>query len=673
MNAKLPLVVLGLILSMPSSAAIEPPGSEGSVNYHVKCNNYNPLRSAWFGDTHVHTRYSLDASTQDTRTTPEQAYRFAQGEELGVQPWSDDGKAQRSQQLQRPLDFAMVTDHAELIGEVAMCQTPSIEGYSSWQCWVYRSWPRAAFFMFNAVGSRGGRLGMCGDDGENCKQAGVGPWQDMQEAAEQAYDRSENCQFTSFVAYEWTGVSQNVANLHRNVIFRNTQVPVLPISYVDGPSARQLWDGLDRECVDKNNGCDVLVIPHNSNLSDAQMFTNSRDDGTPITAEDAAQTARFETLVGVMQHKGSSECFFGFGSTEDELCAFEQLPYDKFSGKFQKWTREAPAPNDGYLREVMRDGFREQQRLGVNPFKWGFIASTDTHLGTPGAVEESDFLGHGGAGTPAGDTVSLPDDLEFNPGGLAVLYAEENTRDSLFAAMRRREAYGTSGPRMNVRFFASWNYPADMCEQTDFVARGYDGGVPMGGDIAAPADTVQSPAFAIQAVKDPGTVKTPGNDLQRIQVIKGWVDAEGHSQEKIYEVAGDPNNGASVDLNSCKTQGSGFRQLCTVWHDPQFDASLNAYYYARVVENPSCRWSQHICSAQKVDCSQPKTIKNGLEACCAAEHLPSIQERAWTSPIWYSVDENADVPVSAIEQPLAAKAESGADGAPAVDPIEAGF
>lgn len=625
-----------------SANAVFQRSSDPGLSMHVPCNHHRTQRTAFFGDTHVHTKYSLDASTQGTRTSPAQAYKFARGESIGIQPWGEDGKALRSLQLQRPLDFAMVTDHAELMGEVSLCNTPGVEGFDTWQCKIYRNFPRVGYFFFNATAmAMQKRLGFCGEDGALCVEAALGPWQEMQQAAADAYDESENCEFTSFVAYEYTGVSRRAENMHRNVIFRNDQVPRLPFSSIENNSSYQLWDKLDAQCVDADSGCDVIVIPHNSNLSNGTMFTHIRDDGEPIDADDARQIARLETLVEVMQHKGSSECYFGLdansGIAEDELCAFEQLPYDSFGGQNIRMFSKPARPEGGFLREVLRDGLRYQEKLGVNPFKWGFIGSTDTHLGTPGAVSESKFIGHGGAGVPAGEKVpaGLPDALEFNPGGLAVLWAEQNTRNSLFAAMRRREAYGTSGPRITVRFFGGWDYPANMCEQPDFAMKGYTGGVPMGGDLSRRQLSSQ-PSFAVHAVKDPGTTSSVGADLQRVQIIKGWVDASGTSQEKIYEVAGNPANGASVDINSCQTRGKGFESLCTVWKDPDFDADRNAWYYARVVENPTCRWSQYICSANQVDCDDSSTIKQGLEGCCAEEHIPTQQERAWTSPIWYT-------------------------------------
>jgi len=598
------------------------------------CQHYNPSNNLYWGDLHVHTRYSLDASTQDTRTTPAQAYDFARGAEIGIQPWMD-GKAQRKIQLQRPLDFAAVTDHAELLGEVKTCTTPGMPGYDGWSCKVYRWFPRVAFYLFNATAASGNRLGFCGDDGAVCLAASRGPWQEMQTAAEAAYDRSENCQFTSFVAYEWTGASENLGNTHRNVIFRNAEVPDLPISFIDSKKlAVNLYQQLDEACLSTDGSCDVIVIPHNSNLSDGYMFKTLQEDGVALTAKQAAIRAKLETLVEVIQHKGSSECFYLAGVSEDELCAFEQQPYDKFSGKFQSWTRQAPQSDDGFVREVLRDGLREQQRLGVNPFKTGFIGSTDTHLGTPGAVSEERFQGHGGAGVPASEEIppGLVDDVEFNPGGLAAVWAPENSRDALFDAMQRRETYATSGPRIELRFFGGADIEADLCERNDMVERAYQQGVAMGGTLT-PGPT---PRFAVAAQRDAGVGSSVSVPLQRLQIIKGWVDASGEGHEKVYDVAGDANNGATVEASSCQPQGDGFDRLCAVWEDPDYQPSQFSYYYARAVENPRCRWSQQICVANAVDCNQPDSIGEGLEGCCGAQHRPYIQERAVSSPIWHA-------------------------------------
>ncbi len=531
----------------------------------------------------------------------------------------------------------MVSDHAELIGEVNMCNSPDIEGYSSWQCLFYRHLPRGAFYLFNYMATmKVSHLGMCGEEGVLCKAASVAPWREMQEAAENHYDRSADCSFTAFVGYEWTGMqAESGGNLHRNIVFRNETVPALPSSFIDTPGAEMLWRSLDSECNGKADSCDSLVIPHNSNLSAGYMFSGLSDDGTPMTKEYAELRNRFEPLAEIMQHKGASECYFKAGVTRDELCAFEQLPKDNIAGY-----NAEPQKNTGFMRRVLADGMLLQQSLGVNPYEYGIIASTDTHLGTPGAAQEGEFLGHGGAGVPAKDEVppGLPDKLEYNPGGLAVLWAPENSRDALFDAMRRKEAYGTSGPRIVSRFFGGWSFPDDLCDAPDLVQQAYAGGVPMGSELPEPAEGVEpprAPTFVVYARQDAGSGSFPGTALQRIQIIKGWIDESGERRERVVNVAGDPNNGATVNVNNCETQGSGFANLCAVWTDDQFKADEQAYYYSRVVENPSCRWSQRICNANAVDCSNPDTIGEGLAGCCAAEHRPIIQERAWSSPVWY--------------------------------------
>ncbi|QFU75659.1 DUF3604 domain-containing protein [Halioglobus maricola] len=594
------------------------------------CAHRDELKQPFFGDLHVHTRYSLDASTQGTRTSPAQAYEFARGASLGIQPWSDDGAPMRSLQLQRPLDFAMVSDHAELIGEVQICNNPAEQGHDSWQCLVYRNIPRAAYYLFNFMATmKQTHLGLCGDNAEICLQASLKPWQEMQDAAEANYDRSATCQFTSFVGYEWTGMEGfSGGNLHRNIVFRNADVPQLPLSFIDAPEPHLLWQGLRERCV-SSEACDAIVIPHNSNLSAGYMFSGALDGGGLMTPEYAVERAQFEPLVEIMQHKGASECYYGPGSS-DELCAFEQLPVDNIAGR-----NNLPQPDTGFVRRALADGLRLQGELGVNPYQFGVIASTDTHLGAPGAAEEDRFLGHGGAGVPAGDSIppGLPDKLEYNPGGLAVVWAEENSRDALFNGMRARETYATSGPRIVSRLFAGQSFPKNLCEQPDKIARAYAEGVPMGSEVSGGEE---APTFLVAASQDNGVAGAPGMPLQRIQIVKGWIDKTGAAREKVFDVAGDANNGASVDIASCATKGEGFAQLCTVWHDPEFNASQPAFYYSRVLENPSCRWSQRQCVAAGVNCNEADTITEGYEGCCAAEHRPVIQERAWSSPIWFT-------------------------------------
>ena len=360
------------------------PGGAPAVDARPPCEDRDPLRRPFFGDLHVHTVYSLDASTQQTRTRPAQAYRFARGEPLEIQPFDAQGRGLRRVQLARPLDFAAVTDHAELLGEWNVCNHADLAGHDSFVCRVYRAAPRVAFFWMNFTASRARRHGFCGEDGALCREAARGPWLDIQAAAREADDR---CRFTSFVAYEWTGAAGIGDNLHRNVIFANDAVPELPISFVETPSPPQLWERLARECRGAGTGCDAVVIPHNSNLGGGRMFRVETEDGRPIGVDEARARAEIETLVEVMQHKGDSECHPGLGN-EDELCGFEKLAMNDFSGRYASLLAEPPQARQ-FVRNVLEEGLRQEARLGVNPFRFGLVASTDTHLGAAGLVAES--------------------------------------------------------------------------------------------------------------------------------------------------------------------------------------------------------------------------------------------------------------------------------------------
>ncbi len=615
---------------------------DGSVNDNedagaavAPCKRNNPLREAFFGDLHVHTALSLDANLQGTRLRPTDAYRFARGESVGLPPYDRSGKPSRTLQLERPLDFVALSDHAEFLGLVTTCLAPDLDGYDSDECVEYRKDPDVAFTRLNSqlatAQDDASYAAPCSKDNGYCGSAALSAWQEVIETAEAAQDTTAACRFSAFIAYEWSG-SPGLSNLHRNVIFRGSKVPMLPFSYFDGAQEEALWSALERDCTQKTDGCDVLTIPHNSNLSAGLMFEPVDRTGKPIDAEYAQRRRSFEPLVEVFQHKGSSECLPEQGP--DELCRFELMPYNNLGSATLGTGSNTLLPRD-FVRDALGEGLRLQAALGINPFAYGFVASTDTHLGTPGAVEESGFQGHGGAGSSARTTVppGLTDKVWFNPGGLAVLWAEENSRDALFEAMRRREAYATSGPRIVLRFFGGFALAENLCGARDFAAQGYAGGVAMGGELKASSDAFAVPSFAVWAMRDPGTVTQPGGLLQRVQIIKGWLQ-DGVVAYRVYDVAGAADAGASVEPATCTPTGEGADELCSVWRDPDFDPTQSAFYYARVLENPSCRWHALACVAAGVDCANPETVTAGFADCCGEQ--PRLQqERAWSSPIFY--------------------------------------
>jgi hypothetical protein len=628
-------VATTLIAPTAKGAETAPARSYELSEEREACRDFEPLRRPLFGDTHVHTAYSHDASTQGVRNTPRDAYRFARGQALGIQPYDVGGKAGRTVQLRRPLDWTALSDHSEMLGEVRICDDPKHPEYDSDICWNKRNAPMA-LLGFLARPTSGERHKFCGPDAEICYDAARAAWSDIQAAAEEAYDRSAECTFTSLIGYEWT--SSIASNLHRNVIFRNHLVPDYALSSIDTVSAFKLFEGLERGCRNGLAGCEAIVIPHNSNISlDGYMFKSTRltrveEGGIPVDREEAQLRNRYERLVEIMQHKGDSECLLG-ADTTDEACGFEKVPYDAMTGAV--FGPRNPPKRSAFVREALKKGLALDAELGINPLRFGIIASTDTHLGTPGLVAEDAAVGHGGASRVLSSAIppGLPDAVEFNPGGLAVVWAEENTRDSVFAALSRRETYGTSGTRPVVRFFGGWDYPRDLCTSPGLVSEGYAGGVPMGGELPSRPEGAGPPSFVVSALQDPGAANHPGTALQRIQVVKGWTDGDA-TREKVYDVAGG-ENGASVDLATCTARGAGAESLCSVWTDPDFDADERAFYYVRVLENPTCRWHQHLCAAAKVECDNPSSIGPGLAPCCD-ENIPrTVQERAWTSPIWY--------------------------------------
>ncbi|MCP5044730.1 MAG: DUF3604 domain-containing protein [bacterium] len=616
-------------------------GSTATSETRERCSDRDPLRRPFFGDTHVHTTFSFDAWGQGTLGTPDDAYRYAKGERVGIQPYDTNGASRAFVQLRRPLDFAIVTDHSDLLGETDICKRADLPGHDSLVCGVMRRFPALGYVLINGhvySSEVPSRYSFCGNDGEHCHEAAKDPWRITLEAAKAHDDRSQACRFTTFVGYEWTGMPGG-NNIHRNVIFESEIAQDFPTTYIETPTAEGLWQSLLDECIEGKPGCDAIAIPHNSNVSNGSMWPLVGDDGKPIDAQDARLRARLEPLVEVTQHKGDSECRAG---AEDELCGYETLNHARMQDMMQPNADFEAAPRV-YARETLTAGLVEQTRIGVNPFQFGLIGSTDSHLATPGRVDEDEYLGHA-AGTVSArfGVPAYPDRPEFNPGGLAVLWAEENSRPALFAAMKRREAYATSGPRIVARFFGGWDFDPGLCDARDLVARGYADGVAMGGELAArQSGSTRAPAFVVSALRDPAGRGVPSTPLQRIQIIKGWVE-QGEPRERVFEIAGDADSPADVDLATCTPRGPGHDELCTVWRDPEFDATSPAYYYARILENPSCRWNRWVCMRASVDCESGK-VPEGLEACCDPSIPETIQERVWTSPIWYTPEtENSD-------------------------------
>ena len=683
-----------------------------------RCADTDELRQPFFGDTHVHTVLSLDANLQGTRPGPNDAYAFAQGEPIGVQPYDLDGNGLRTAIPDRPIDFVMLSDHAEYLGTIAVCNDPSSQAYNrpvdSIGCIEYRQdlaggecvggsnedaacssdadcpegacedVNNGAFVRLNGLTATQPAdvryPALCGDpSGGECIQAGMDVWQAVQDSAEAAYDRTDACDFTSFVGYEWTA-GPGALNFHRNVMFKSEVVPELPISYFDEPYVEDLWAGLRSGCIDAGTGCDALAIPHNSNLAAGTFFDNQQKDGSPFDTAYAQLRHDIEPIIEIFQHKGASECFPG-ESISDELCGFEVLPYPNLANTALDIFGN-PGPRD-FVRSALLEGMRLEVDLGVNPFQYGFISATDTHISAPGYDGERTFLGHGGAGQANRDSMpeGFPDIQYLNPGGPAGVWAEENSRPAIFEAFRRRETWGTSGSRIVPRVFGGWDLPTDLCDSPDLASVGYAQGVPMGGELTD-APEGEAPKFVVSARQDP--MSAP---LQRIQIIKGWLDGD-DILTQVYEVAGDPDNGATVDLGTCEPQGGGAADLCAFWEDPSFDSTQRAYYYVRVIENPTCRWSTHQCVEADYDCNNPtreidqdccdataginiafcddvaagldpeeaaccrtdsptslqsvsfcETVASSLPpaegACCLPRLEATIQERAWTSPIWY--------------------------------------
>jgi hypothetical protein len=577
----------------------------------------NPLRNAYFGETHVHTSYSLDAYLGGTRLKPADAYRYAKGELVVV-----NGVEHKRR---RPLDFVAVTDHAEYIGEMYSAIYEQAPGYDHKLLKELRSLTdiesRQAWFVKYVVSSNRSTVPQHPPFFAG-KETVTSAWKLNVKAAEEHYAPGT---FTTLIAFEWSA-APNGGNLHRNVIFRDGSALEAPVSYIDINREEGLWDWMSAQ---EAKGMSVIAIPHNSNASKGMMFSSVDSSGNPITDDYAKKRQYFEPLVEMMQTKGNSEVHLSFWSA-DEFADFENADsIQKSSGReFIK---------NNFVREGLKLGLGFEQSLGTNPFKMGFIGGTDNHNGLAGDVAEDTFMGSHGIEDGSVERRRVEsiagwiDSRDQSIGSLAGVWAPENTREAIWDAMKKRETFTTSGTRIKVRFFGGGELPAETRDPVSLVEKGYALGAPMGADLG-PVQT--SPTFNVYASKDPD-----GANLDRIQIIKGWVDSRGDLHEKVIDVAwsGDrkigaegklPAVGNTVDLNTATyTNHIGSSTLIGSWTDTEFNADEHYFYYARVLEIPTPRWTTF------------DAVRNNLPL---LEDVPAtIQERAWSSPIWYKPSDAA--------------------------------
>ncbi len=585
----------------------------------------SPLRNAYFGDLHVHTSWSLDAWTfgHPMQNDPSVAYRYGRGDAI------TDADGNVRGQLRTPLDFMAVTDHDNFFGEVQLCQDPAAPTYDLPVCEEVRAGGGAAFMRHYGAANRNQRdLELCGSTepgpDNRCDQRAAHQWPMVRRMADAYYEPGV---FTTFTAFEFTGSDRASGGwLHRNVFFRGPDIPPWGgASITLRHSPERLWEWMDESCT---GDCDVIAIPHNTNYGMGVVLAPNNADGTPFTAEILERRARREPLIEIHQVKGNSECAPGL-LTSDEECNFEQVfepcDPDAMPSSPELATASCTVASN-FVRNALRTGLEVEAEHGINPFKYGLVGSTDDHRSMSGSAAEEtwqgDFFGEIGATAP-GSPLN-------NPGGLAAVWAEENTRDAIFDALRRRETFATSGPRIRVRFFGGWELPDDLHAGPDLVEEGYRSGVPMGGDLPAAPGGADAPRFVVWATRDANSAH-----LQKLQIVKGWDEPDGGSAEQVYDVACDSgrppdagthrcaDNGAQVNLADCSpTGGAGAAELSATWTDPEFEPSRRAFYYVRVLENPTCRWTTW------------RALESGGELPDGVP--PVIKERAWSSPIWYT-------------------------------------
>ncbi len=615
-------------LSMAASAQDQIP-SKGSVTTQLGEAQYSPYVGRNFptqvlwGDTHLHTQVSVDAGTM-TRLTQEDAFRFARGEQVTTTHGLEA-------KLSRPLDFIVISDHAEMYGLMPQLlagdqEILDTEYGAKWYQNLTSGDPDVTFSTaMEIVASLSGDVPLISND-----KAIRNAWNGYADLADRY---NEPGKFTALIGFEWT--SKGADNIHRNVIFRGDSSEAkqtLPFSQFDSKNPEKLWAYL--EGFEEKTGGDVLAIAHNGNLSNGIMFTEENYDGSPLSEDLAQLRERFEPLYEVTQIKGDGEAH-PLLSPDDEFADFDTWDASNLNGTVVKTPEMLPFE---YAREALKTGLKLESSLGINPFKFGMIGSTDAHTGLA-AVEEENFFGKHSGVEPEPHrwehlVIEAPDpELSIYgwkqaAGGYAGVWATENTREAIFDAMERKEVYATTGSRMLVRFFGGYEF-----SENDIMSRlpanvGYSKGVPMGGDLPV-ADGNRSPNFIVAAMKDPYS----GN-LDRVQIIKGWLESDGSTKEKIYDVvwSGErqpgsdgklPSVGNTVDVKNATWNNSiGSPELIGYWSDPDFDPAEKAFYYARVIEIPTPRWTAYEAMRYQIEMD--------------AEVPMVTTERAYTSPIWYT-------------------------------------
>ncbi|MCP4908254.1 MAG: DUF3604 domain-containing protein [bacterium] len=604
-------------------------------------------RNVYFGDTHIHSAWSADAGNMGNRRIgPDSVYRFSRGEEIRAH----NGMAVR---LRRPLDFILLSDHAEYLGVMNMLDREDSVLLETETGRRWLQWRKAGEHM--KVFAEFGLSLLNSQDIIQSLEVERTAWSRVVANADRWNDPGR---FTAFVGYEWTSTPGG-RNLHRNVIFADDgdrALQVIPISSFYDPRPESLWRFMSD--YEAKTGGRILAIPHNSNVSGGLMFALEDSAGKPFDAVYAKERARREPLVEVTQYKGDSEAH-PLLSPNDEFADYET--WDRAA--LGRAGHEDSFLEAEYARPALKNGLALEGAIGVNPFKFGMIGSTDAHTGM-GTAGEDNFWGKatkteasaqrwsqalfpeappaGGAGTQNNPIDALRENTEsvqwyeweMAASGYAAIWARENTREALFEAMQRRETYATTGPRMTVRFFGGFEFEQGDQETPDLARIGYAKGVPMGGDLVGGGGTgkkrEKSPSFLVAALRDP-----EGANLDRVQIVKGWVDDAGQTQERVYDVAVSGGRhigwggrarkkvGSTVDIESATYSNSiGAAALTTFWKDPDFDSGVRAFYYVRVIEIPKPRWTAYDQRYFDVEMS--------------AEVPMTTQDRAYTSPIWYT-------------------------------------